>query len=352
LPTGIRLDFALGEFHLSVEHASISPLKANVPDEAELWADRLYDVLPRIHLTDLLMEVDSWTGFSKCFTHLYTQQPASDTSMTMTVIVSDAANIGLSKIADATPGRSYKRLSWVADWYIREENYAKALAEIIRQQHQVPLAAYWGPGTTSSSDGQAFPITTRKPVLSHINAKYGREGVVMLYSHISDRYAPFYTKVIRSTVRDATHVLDGLLEQGSGLEIEEHYTDTGGVSEHIFALCYLLGYRFAPRIRDLPDRRLFGFRNRNRYGTLKTLIANEVDSDLIRRNWDDLLRLAASIREGKVSASLLVSKLAAYPHYSETALALRELGRVERTLFTLEWLQEPELRRRSHAGAK
>jgi TnpA family transposase len=95
---------------------------------------------------------------------------------------------------------------------------------------------------------------------------------------------------------------------------------------------------------------LFAFRNRNRYGTLKTLIANEVDSELIRRNWDDLLRLAASIREGKVSASLLVSKLAAYPQHSETALALRERGRVERTLFTLEWLQEPELRRRSHAG--
>jgi TnpA family transposase len=238
----------------------------------------------------------------------------------------------------------------VADWYVREENYAKALAEIVRQQHQVPLASHWRSGTTSSSDGQAFPIATRKPVLAHTNAKYGRDPVVMLYSHISDRYAPFYTKVIRSTVRDATYVLDGLLDHDADLLIEEHYTDTGGVSEHVFALCFLLGFRFAPRIRDLPDRRLFSFRHPKQYGRLQDLLADPIDGALIERNWDDLQRLTASMREGKVSASLLVSKLAAYPQHSELALALREVGRVERTLFTLDWLQSPALRRRAQTG--
>jgi hypothetical protein len=78
----------LPDVRLESGKLSISPLKANVPDEAELWADRIYDVLPRIHLTDLLMEVDSWTGFSKCFTHLYAQQPAADTSMNLSVYFS------------------------------------------------------------------------------------------------------------------------------------------------------------------------------------------------------------------------------------------------------------------------
>jgi len=122
------------------------------------------------------------------------------------------------------------------------------------------------------------------------------------------------------------------------------------VTEQIFALCHLLGFRFAPRIRDLPDRRLLTFRNPKQYGALKDLIADQVDEDLIQRNWDDVLRLASSIREGKVSASLLVSKLAAYPRHSEMALALREVGRIERTLFTLDWLQQPDLRRRAHSG--
>ena len=71
---------------------------------------------------------------------------------------------------------------------------------------------------------------------------------------------------------------------------------------------------------------------------------------MIQRTWDDVLRGVSSIREGKVSASLLISKLAAYPRHSEMALALRELGRIERTLFTLDWLQQPDLRRRAQTG--
>jgi TnpA family transposase len=122
------------------------------------------------------------------------------------------------------------------------------------------------------------------------------------------------------------------------------------VSEQIFGLCHLLGFRFAPRIRDLPDRRLFTFKSPTQYAALQDLIADQVDAALIERNWDDLRRLAESIREGKVTTSLLVGKLAAYPQHSELALALRELGRVERTLFTLDWLEQPELRRRAHSG--
>src|SRR5205807_973023 len=109
-------------------------------------------------------------------------------------------------------------------------------------------------------------------------------------------------------VRDATHVIDGLLDHGADLQIEEHYTDTGGVSEQVFGLCFLLGFRFAPRIRDLPDRRLFTLNSPKQYATLKDLIADKVDVSLIERNWDDLLRLAGSIRNGKVSSSLLLSK--------------------------------------------
>jgi TnpA family transposase len=172
----------------------------------------------------------------------------------------------------------------------------------------------------------------------------------MFYSHLSDRYAPYSSRVISSTVRDAPYVLDGLFDHEAELSIEEHYTDTSGFTDNVFALCHLLGFRFAPRIRDLPDKRLYTFQSRKQYGALSGLIAGQVEAALIGRNWDEMLRLAASIREGKVSASLLVSKLAAYPRQSELALALRELGRLERTLFTVNWWLQPELRRRVTIG--
>lgn len=62
--------------------------------------------------------------------------------------------------------------------------------------------------------------------------------------------------MISATTSEAPHVLDGLLHHGTGLSIHEHYTDTGGATDHVFGLCHLLGFRFVPRLRDLKDRRL------------------------------------------------------------------------------------------------
>jgi TnpA family transposase len=53
--------------------------------------------------------------------------------------------------------------------------------------------------------------------------------------------------VPRATANEAPYVLDGLLYHQSSLITSEHYTDTGGFSDHIFAMCRLLGFLFAPR---------------------------------------------------------------------------------------------------------
>ena len=104
-----------------------------------------------------------------------------------------------------------------------------------------------------------------------MNPRYGSEPGVQFYTHVSDQYAPFHAKVINATVRDATDVLDGLLYHESDLRIEEHYTDTTGFTDHVFALMHLLGFRFAPRIRDLADKRLYIHGDAKRYPTLARL---------------------------------------------------------------------------------
>jgi TnpA family transposase len=65
---------------------------------------------------------------------------------------------------------------------------------------------------------------------------------------------------------------------------------------------------------------------------------------------DKVLRLATSIKHGTVTASLMLRKLGGYPRQNGLAVALRELGRIERTLFILDWRQSVELRRRVHTG--
>ena len=141
-----------------------------------------------------------------------------------------------------------------------------------------------------------------------------------------------------------------LLYHESDLRIEEHYTDTSGFTDHVFALMHLLGFRFAPRIRDLADKRLFVPGKPASYPALAVLIGDTINTKPIRTHWDEILRLATSIRRGTVTASLMLKKLGSYPRQNGLAVALRELGRIERSLFALEWLQSVELRRRVQAG--
>jgi len=331
-------------------HLRITPLTNMVPDEADALIRASYGLLPHVKITELLLEVDRWTGFSRHFTHLKSGQPAHDTTLLLTAVLSDAINLGLRKMAEASPGATVTKLGWLQAWHVRDETYAAALAEIINAQSQQPFAARWGQGTTSSSDGQNFKAGGRGLFAGHVNLKYGQEPGVQFYTHISDQYAPFHSTVISATVRDSTHVLDGLLYHESDLRIEEHYTDTAGFTDHVFALTHLLGYRFAPRIRGLADKRLYIPGKSDSYPTLKPLIGGIINTKIIHAHWDDILRLTTSIKTGTVTASLMLRKLGSYPRQNGLATALRELGRLERTLFTLDWMQNPELRRRVQTG--
>jgi TnpA family transposase len=240
---------------------------------------------------------------------------------------------------------SLGQLAWVSDWHIREETYALALRCLVDQQQREPFAATFGPGTASSSDGQFFSAAGFGRDAARLNAHYGPKPGFKIYTHLSDRYAPFSTKVIAATASEALHVLDALLHHQGEVTTHRHHTDGGGDSEHVFALCSLLGFQFAPRIPDLRNRRLYSFGKPAEHPTLAPLIGGRINVALIRAYWSDILRVAASIRAGTVTASAIMRQLAAHPRQNGVASALRELGRLERTLFTLDWIEAPDLRR-------
>jgi len=134
----------------------ITPLDNVVPDEAEALIQQANSLLPHLKITELLQEVDGWTGFSRHFKHLKSGDTAEDKNLLLTTILADAINLGLSKMAESCPGSTYAKLTWLQAWHIRDETYSAALAELTNAQFRQPFAAYWGDGTTSSSDGQNF----------------------------------------------------------------------------------------------------------------------------------------------------------------------------------------------------
>jgi TnpA family transposase len=340
----------LPEATLTTEGLSISPIRKNENAEADAMTRRIYAMLPRLRITDLLAEVHGWTGFSERFLHLRSGAPPEDILALMTALLADATNLGLARMARSSTVSTHSKLLWTAEWHVRDETYQAALACLVDAIHVHPFTKVWGDGDTSSSDGQFFRAGGHGEARADHNAKYGSEPGVKFYTHVSDRYAPFNTKVIAANASEAAHILDGLLHHESALDIREHYTDTAGAIDHVFGLCSLLGFRFAPRIRDLADRRIYVLNTRAEYKALTPIIGGAVDMRVVGDNWDEILRSGTSIKAGTVAHSTLMRRLAAYPRQNAIAKALREIGRMERTLFTLDWISDPALRRRANAG--
>jgi TnpA family transposase len=132
--------------------------------------------------------------------------------------------------------------------------------------------------------------------------------------------------------------------------IREQYADTGGFTDHVFAVTSFLTYRFIPRIRDLPSKRLYVFDPGSVPKELKRLIGGKIREGTIVTNWPDILRSAATMVAGVMPPSQLLRKFAAHPRQHDLAIDLREIGRIERSLFIIDWLLDVDMQRRAQIG--
>ncbi len=328
--------------------------RMEVPPETAQARDALAGLLPQVDLPELLMEVDRWTGFTRALTHLTGRRAPTPAHLAairpalFAVLVAEATNLGLATVARSA-GLAEGQLARVYDWYFREETLRQAIATLIAHHRTLPLTARFGAGTTSSSDGVRFGVAASTLNARHHPRYFGMRRGVTVYSHVSDQGTQFWIDVVNCQLREATYVLDGLLYQET-LPIQEHYTDTHGYTDILFGLFEVLGYRFAPRLRDLPDQALARARADADYGALDAVLRQPIRGDLIARHWDEPHRLGASLKDGLAVPSLVVAKLQALQRQNPLQRALQELGRLAKTRHILQYVDDRALRRRVLVG--
>jgi len=329
------------------ERLKITPHDPVTPPAGE-QLDRAIDaVMPRIRITELLWDVGRHTDFLDSFTDLRSGRTNANPATVLASILAGATNLGLERMAQASKNVSHAQLSWASNWYLRPETYSDALTRIIDAHHALPLAQVWGHAEHTSSDGQFFAAARNS---GEINAKYGPDPGLKIYSFLSGQYGSFHSSLIGATSGEAPFVLEGLMGNAAQFNPLTHYVDTGGVSDHVFAMFHLLGLKLAPRLRDLPDRRLACFGKPGVWKGLSPLMGKPINEEVILSHWDDVIRLAASVKNGSAKTSALLRKLGAYRQQNRLYLALGEIGRIERTLFMLGWIENPQLRQKCQAG--
>jgi TnpA family transposase len=297
-------------------------------------------------------EVDSRTGFLDALVHAggKANRPAELKRDLIYVIVAEATNMGLTSMAESC-GVAYDTLAWTAEWYFRPETLEAANTAIVNYHHHLPLTESFGSGVLSSSDGQRFP-TKGKSVTARAMSRYFARGQgISAYTHVSDQHSTYDTKVIVATAPESHYVLDGILGNGTDLPIVEHATDTAGATLANFALFDLVGKQLSPRIRDLAKITLYRTGPRAdfvaRYPHAGPLLTRRANLELVAETWDDLLRVAASVKYGHATASLVVGKLCS-SRRQQNALtsAVKEHGALRRTIYAARYLADEAYRRR------
>jgi len=322
--------------------------KLDEPPSLIALRDQVDALLPRIDLTDAILEIHGYTRFADEFTHInQSNARVDDLALSIcAVLAAEACNIGIEPLVNPeNPALTYARLAWVQQNYIRAETLTRGNARLVDAQARIPLAQAFGGGEVASADGLRFVVPVRT-LNAGPNSKYfHNERGVTYYNFTSNQFSGFHGIVIPGTLHDSPYVLDGLMENQTSLEPKQLMTDTAGYSDIVFALFWLLGFQFSPRLADIGESRFWRLDRAADYGALNGLASHRLNPKLITQNWDDFLRVAGSIKMGKVSASELIRALERGTKRSLLARALGELGRIPKTLHLLTFIDDPCYRR-------
>ena len=337
--TEVRVDDA-GKIHLTGVKAVEEP-----PSLVDL-RNRTTAMLPRVDLPEVILEVMSWEPeLAAAFTAASggrSRLEDLDTSIAA-CLAAHSMNVGYRPIAkNGVPALERSRLSHVFQNYFRPETLAPANAPLVARQAGLPLAQAWGGGMVAAVDGMRF-IVPVPAAFARPNRKFfgSKRGMTWLNA-MNDQGIGRGAKVVSGTVRDSLHTVDVIFGLDGGDLPEIVVTDTGSYSDVVFGLLELLGISYRPALADLPDQKGWRINADADYGALNTFARGKIDLRKVRRNWDDILRVVASVYTGTVRAYDVVTMLQRDGHPTALGEAIAAYGRIFKSLHILNYIDVDE----------
>lgn len=324
--------------------------KQAVPEQLKLLEQLMADRIEPMNILDALADTESWLNWTRFFGPLsgYEGKLGEPRSRYVTASFCYGCNLGPTQTSKSLAGLDRRQIAWINQRHITEQKLDEAITEIINAYNLFSLPRHWGSGKHASADGTKWNLYEQN-LLSEYHIRYGGYGGIGYY-HVSDTYVALFSHFIPCGVWEAVYILDGLLKNQSDIQPDTLHADTQGQSTAVFGLAHLLGINLMPRIRNWKDLKLFRPSKEARYTHIGELFAEEIDWQLIQTHLPDLLRVVLSIRAGRITAATLLRKLGTYSRKNKLYQAMRELGRVVRTVFLLRYLADPALRRTIQAA--
>ncbi|MEM6699300.1 MAG: transposase, partial [Bacteroidota bacterium] len=315
--------------------------------------EKLVDWFPNtqiIPLSEVLATVNRLTGYLDELVHIQPKyiKNRPQNALFYAGIMAYGCNVGIQTMTKVATPMSEVELENTVNAYFSLANVDKANDLIVAFTEKLELPQIYKRHKDSlhtSSDGQKFAVKGNS-IHSTYCYKYFKKGRgATAYSFTDERHLLWHSTVIDSFEREATYVIDGMLHNET-IQSNIHSTDTHGYTEAVFALMNLLGIEFAPRIAKLYKQQLYAFAKNIEYTQkgYKILPDGYINTELIEENWDNILRLLTSIKLKECTASQIFKRLNSYSRQHPVYKALKEYGKIVKTIFLLKYIDDVELR--------
>ena len=311
------------------------------------------DLFPKnkfISLFEVLETINRTTDFTENFEHwaVKDNRDKPQNRAFYAGIIAKGCNLGIPKTSKISKHINPSELKTISNWYLTHENIDKANNTVLSFMDNLELPKIFKSDknkTHTSSDGQKFKISVDSLNSNYSYKYFGQGKGSTVYSFIDNSHRLFYSTVISSSEREASYVIDGLLHN-EVVKSDMHSTDTHGYNELVFGITHLLGISFAPRIKNLKDQKLYSFIKKSdmKNKGYKVSSDRKLNINLIKNNWDDILRFVATIKQKEITASQLFKRLNSYSKQHLLYRAMKEFGRLIKTIFILRYIDDPKLR--------
>ncbi|WP_353506748.1 Tn3 family transposase [Variovorax sp. J31P179] len=307
--------------------------------------EAVFKRIGRVQLPDVLMEVDAATHFSEA---LLARRPESGHELLAVygALLAHGSDNDATGVGSMIPGLDPAHIAAAMRAIEFSGRLRRANERVSEYQNSLPVAALWGDGTKGSADMMAMDAS-RHLWTARVDPRR-RTYAAGLYTHVRDRWGLFYDQPIVLNERQAGAAVEGVEQHNRSedrIRVSLLAVDTHGMTSVALAIAKLLGFDLCPRLKDLRERRLFVPRGWSVPDNLERASVRRVSLKAIERGWDDLVRLVASIRAGKVSAAHAIHRLGSAAIGDPLHHAADHLGSLLRTLFLCDYLTITDFRR-------
>jgi len=328
-------------------------LVVSTPKKEKVVVDPVVMLFPKeriIPIFEILSTINKLSGFTDCFEnhHIKYVKKRPSSNLLLAGVTGLGCNHGIRRISKMSRNISQSELEYAVNWHFSVDNLIRSNDRVIGLINRLQLPKLFKGSKTqthTSSDGQKYNIRVESLNANYSFKYFGKGKGVTVYVFLDQSHRLYYSVVISSSESEAHYVIDGLMHNDV-VQSDIHSTDTAGYNEIIFCVCHLLGISFAPRIKNFLDQQLYSYEKRSRLSALGyTILPSEgINSTLISENWDDVLRFIATIKLRETTASQLFRRLSSYSRQHRLYKALKEFGKITKTLFLLKYIDDVGLR--------